>query len=204
MKSSGFTLVEIQIALVILVLIVSVLMGGIQLSNKSMKAVNKLSEKSADNRIISQLLTRQISSLLPLTSLENGKNKLLFAGNQTSLYYMGILSEHVVNGGPWLIHLHYQNGQLLFDYRVFDNTISMAENKTLPFESQVLLDGVDDFSIEYKAITNQWKSSWNDKETPPVTVTIHIKQVGDVWPAITIPIYSYAATKTPFHLLIIK
>lgn len=207
MKSSGFTLVEVQISLVILVLIMSVIIGGIQLSDRSGKAIGLLAEKSRDKRIISQLLSRQINSLLPLTAIENGKSTLIFDGDKSSLYFMGYLPEHVVKGGPWFIHLYQKNDQLILDYKPFDNTQSVASNKTMKFESVPLLNNIKYFSMFYLADRKplaSWKTSWDKKDTLPSTVKIQIKQESEAWPALIVPVYSYTAIKTPVHVLTIE
>ena len=120
--SKGFTLVEIQIAILILLLIMAVLMGGLQLTAKTKKAAEKLSEQTADKRAISRLFQQQFSNILPIKALENGKSKLIFNGRQDNLYYMGYLPERVINGGPWLLHVFQKDEQLMLEYRVFDNT----------------------------------------------------------------------------------
>jgi len=198
---AGFTLVEIQIAILILLLIVAVLMGGLQLSAKTNNAAEKLAEKSTDIRIVSRLLQQQISNIIPLKSLENGKSKLIFDGEQDSIYYMGYLSEKVVKGGPWFIHLYQKNKQLLLDYKAFDNTKSMQRNNSDEFEQVVVLEDVDEIIIDYQSENDIWTSRWGDDHNMPKLVRIKLSQDNFPWPTITIPLYSYAATDTPFHVL---
>lgn len=198
---SGFTLVEIQIAILILLLIVAVLMGGLQLSAKTNKAAEKLAEKSTDIRIVSRLLQQQISNIIPLKALETGKSKLIFDGQQDSIYYMGYLSEKVVKGGPWFIHLYQKNKQLLLDYKPFDSTKSIHSNKSDDFEQVVVLEEIEKFSIDYQSDNEVWTSHWGDDYNMPKLVKIKLSQDTTPWPIITIPLYSYAAVDTPFHVL---
>jgi general secretion pathway protein J len=198
---AGFTLVEIQIAILILLLIVAVLMGGLQLSAKTNNAAEKLAEKSTDIRIVSRLLQQQISNIIPLKSLEKGKSKLIFDGEQDSFYYMGYLSEKVVKGGPWFIHLYQKNKQLLLDYKAFDNTKSMQKNTSDDFEQVVVLEDLDELIIDYQSDNDIWTSRWRDDHNMPKLVRIKLSQDNFSWPIISIPLYSYAATDTPFHVL---
>jgi general secretion pathway protein J len=198
---AGFTLVEIQIAILILLLIVAVLMGGLQLSAKTNNAAEKLAERSTDIRIVFRLLQQQISNIIPLKALENGKSKLIFDGEQDSVYYMGYLSEKVVKGGPWFIHLYQKNKQLLLDYKTFDNTKSMQRNTSDDFEQVIVLEELDDLIIDYQSDNDIWTSSWGDEHNMPKLVRIKLSQQNTPWPTITIPLYSYAATDTPFHVL---
>jgi len=203
-KLSGFTLIEVQIAIVILLLIVAVVMGGLRLASKSTQAAEKVANQSTELRVISRLLINQISSIVPLKTLDKGKNKVLFKGANSSLYYMGHLPEKALTGGPWFIHLHRQNNELVLSYKVFDNTRSMQDNMKGVFESISVLDGVVSFSVHYQKETGQWLSSWRDNHTLPKTIKISLKQTGLEWPALIMPLYSHAATITPFHVLTIK
>lgn len=204
-KASGFTLVEIQIALLILLLIMAVLMGGLQLASKSTKAAEELAMQSNNMRVISTLLKRQISSILPLKALHNGKAKLIFKGERNEVYYTGYLPEHVVDGGPWLIHLYTEKKQLLLDYRVIDTEQSINDNFTGNFETIMLLDNVDDFSIDYyREQTSVWQSNWHKRDVMPALIKIQLSQDGASWPDLVIQIQSHLAVKTPFHVLEIK
>ena len=202
--SKGFTLVEIQIAILILLLIMAVLMGGLQLTAKTKKAAEKLSEQTADKRAISRLFQQQFSNILPIKALENGKSKLIFNGRQDNLYYMGYLPERVINGGPWLLHVFQKDEQLMLEYRVFDNTESIRDNLRADFEEVVLLNDVDEFSIEYQTEKGTWKSRWQDDHTMPQRLKVQLIQTEKTWPGIIVPIYSYAATETPFHVLAVQ
>jgi general secretion pathway protein J len=201
-KNAGFTLVEVQIALLILLLIVAVLMGGLKLAAKSTNAAEKLVKQTSDVRIITSFIQKQITSILPLKSLRNGKTKLLFKGQHSEVYYTGHLPEHVVNGGPWLIHLHQKKEQLLLNYRAIDNTRSFTENINSDFATVVLLENVDDFSIEYLSKRHgSWQSTWHKADFMPALIKIQLSQNNRLWPDIVVPLYSHLAVKTPFHVL---
>jgi len=205
MKSSkGFTLVEIQIAILILLLIMAVLMGGLKLSAKTKNAAENLSEQTADIRAISRLFQQQFSNILPLKALESGKSKLIFQGEKDELYYMGYLPERVINGGPWLLHIFQKGEQLMLEYRAFDNTESIRDNLRAEFEEVVLLREVDEFSIQYQTNRKTWKSNWKDTHNMPERLKIQLSQTGTPWPEMTVPVYSFAATETPFHVLAVE
>jgi len=201
-KTAGFTLIEIQIALLVLLLIVGVLMGSIQLAAKTSQATERLSTNNNDLRIISALLKQQITSIVPLKALEDSKTKLLFKGESDELYYVGYLPEHVVVGGPWLIHLYESDNQLWLDYRVFDSTRTIRENLSDDYQQVNLLSSIDAFSVEYYNQKNgNWKSTWTNIDRMPSAIKIQIDQAELTWPELITPIKSYSASKTPFHVL---
>jgi len=205
MKSSkGFTLIEIQIAILILLLIMAVLMGGLKLTAKTKNAAENLSEQTADMRAMSRLFQQQFSNILPLKALESGKSKLIFQGETDELYYVGYLPERVINGGPWLLHTFQKDEQVMLEYRVFDNTQSIRDNLRAEFEEVVLLNDVDELSIEYQTEKGTWKSNWKDTHNMPQRLKIQLIQTDKTWPEIIVPVYSFSATETPFHVLAVK
>lgn len=201
-RTAGFTLIEIQIALLVLLLIVAVLMGSLRLTAKSSQAAEKLAIQSNDLRIISGFLRQQINSMMPLKALESTKTKLLFKGESDELYYIGYLPEHVVVGGPWLIHLYENNQQLQLGYRVFDSGSSIRKNLQGDNQHVTLLNTIDSFSVEYyNHKSGSWLSTWANTDQMPSAVKIQIIQEELMWPEIVSPIQSYSAIKTPFQIL---
>jgi len=203
-NKAGFTLVEVQIALVILLLIVGVVMGGLRLATKTTHTAEKLIKQTSEFRIVSKLLSQQISSLIPLKGLKSGKKKLVFKGESEGLYYMGYLPENTIIGGPWLIHIHSHNNQLRFSYKAFDNSQSIQDNISGKFASIAMLDEIETVSIMYKAVNGSWLSQWDDDDDLPVLIQFQLKQARTNWPKIILPIHSYAASYTPYHLISIK
>jgi len=205
-KSLGFTLVELQIALLILVLIGAVLVGGLQLSEKSNKAAVRLGNESSNMRIISRFLNQQITGILPLTALHNNKSELIFKGGHNSIYYMGQLPNHVVTGAPWLIHLYLTGNQIQLEYKVFDNTQSIRVNLADGFEQLTLLENVDEFTLYYRKegsnkSTSSWQTSWLDKNIMPQQIKFKVSHNKQQWPDLIVPVYSYQATVIPFNVL---
>lgn len=205
LKATGFTLVELQIALLILVLIGAVLMGGLQLSAKSNKVADKLNSANSDLRVISKFLNQQITGIMPLTTLHNNKSSLMFKGQHNSIYYVGNLPKHVVTGGPWLIHLYVRDKQLRLEYKVFDNRLAFSKNLSAEFESLILLENVDQFSLFYqKASTSLWQATWQERHIMPAKIKIKINHHKHLWPELIISVHSYAGVTTPFNVLKIQ
>ena len=202
MKSQGFTLIEVQISVVILVLIVSLLMGNIYLSNKSVKAVRSQSKDSSEIRIVTRLVSEQISSILPL-SASGRTNELIFKGSHSDIYYMGYLPEHVVKGGPWLIHIYRDRESLILSYKVFDSRMSVKANFTAEFHKVVLLDNLNKLTINYQLGSNTWTSAWTNTRVLPASIKVQINN-GNPWPDIIVPIHAYTAVENRLHIVNIE
>ena len=146
-RQAGFTLVEVQIALLILVMIMAALMGSLYLVSKTTNAVTAIEETHQDKRIISRFLKQQLSTALPLRALEGGDLSVIYQGDEQDIYFVGHLPEQVVASGPWLLHLYVKDKQLILDYRAIDLAISVKDNMAADYESVVLLSDVDEMTL---------------------------------------------------------
>jgi general secretion pathway protein J len=201
----GFTLVEIQIALLLLLLIMGVLMGSLHLVSKTASAAETLAQRNADLRIVSRLLKQQLAGVVPLRALEEAQTKVIFKGESAAVYFVGYLPEYVVKGGPWLLHLYQDQAQLVLGYRVIDSQRSIRDHYQDDYETVVLLDDVKKVSFDYfDDETASWKSSWDELEAIPAAIKVVIEQTGFKWPELVSMIETKDAVQSPFHVLKIQ
>jgi len=76
--SKGLTIVELQIALVLLIVISTLLFSGLRLTQKSWATSEKSIEATDDLRTTSQLIYRQLTELQPILWIEEHERKILF------------------------------------------------------------------------------------------------------------------------------
>ncbi len=185
----GFTLVEIQIALLLLLLIMAALMGSLQLVSKTMSSTESLVEKNADLRIVSNLLRSLSTGATPYQMPRGDENQLVFKGALDEIYFVGNLPEFVVKGGPWLLHIFQDKEQLLLGYRVVDHARSMRDNYEADYEIVVLLDHINIIDFGYlDGATQSWSTVWDNAEIMPDAISVSIEQDGFEWPQLTLPI----------------
>ncbi len=198
--NKGFTLVEVQIALMILLLLFAVMMGGLHLSGKTWKTAETVSEQSADLRVVSNLLRRQMSGVIPLTWISGQGSLLVFSGKSDELTYVGHLPVHAVGGGPWLIRIHTNNEQeLRLDYRMLDTARSPLEFTNEKWNSIRLLDDVEKITVSYQQPPDEqnqsvWRDYWDDdNDSLPLSINITLQVNKKNWPELVLPLPAYEA-----------
>jgi general secretion pathway protein J len=198
----GFTLVEIQIALLLLLMIMAVLMGSLHLVSKTASSAEKLTERNTDLRIVSRLLKQQLAGAVPLRALEDGETKVIFNGASDALYFVGNLPEYVVKGGPWLLHLYQDDAQLVLGYRVLDSQRSIHDNYQDDYETVVLLNDIETIDFNYFDDNAQaWKTSWDDTDAMPRAIKLDIEQTQYKWPELVSPIQGSNAIESQFNII---
>lgn len=206
-QQRGFTLVELQVAIVLLLIIFSLLAGVIFFASKAWKGSEEASLQQNQLMSVQQLLRRQLNSIVPLQKVERNKNLILFDGQGDQLFYISYLPEYLVRGGPWLIHLYIDDAkQLTLAYKAIDHNQSWQENKNDIFNHIQLIKHVDEFKISYisqKDVDKNdiWLETWMDKVFLPTLVKIEIKQKNNDWPQIIEPLHNSNSPQMPVNVL---
>ena len=194
---TGFTLIEVQVAIVILLLIVLVLMGSLNLFGKTNKATQQLMDNTVELRAITNLLQQQLSSLVPLSVIENNQQAIVFQGDESAIYFMGYLPEKAIDGGPWLLKLYKKDNELLLGYSVLDNQKTLKTNLAGEFEEVVLTKQILGLRFEYKSNEN-WQKSWEEEVFPSKVKVVLENELGE-WPEIVVSLKAHSATSIPTH-----
>lgn len=205
-QQCGFTLVEIQISLFILLLISAILMSSLTLAKKVFLKTQDLSMQTNAMRVISPILNKQINGIIPLRAMNNGQESIIFKGNADDIYYVAHLPQHAVGGGPWLIHLFVKNRQLLLEYKTINKDFSNYVDFKEQDQTILLLNNVSHFSLSYfddkdSELKPLWVSGWRESNKLPSLVKIRIQQDKKRWPDSIIPLFSYQALTTNAHKL---
>lgn len=190
--AAGFTLVEIQIAMVLLVLIVLVGYSSLHLAARSWHTVTAVSERIDNERLVSQFLRRQIEQVVPLL-LDDGNNntRLLFEGGPDAIEYVGRLPAHRGGGGLHLLNLSRKNGALVMTHRSLAHGYQSLDSSDT---TTVLLDNIERIEFAYYGRTRPdampaWYPDWRNRMRPPELVRLTIvPATGAVLPSLTIPV----------------
>jgi general secretion pathway protein J len=105
---SGFTLVELLIALALIGIILVLLFSGLRLGARSWEAVEDASERVADLRVARQFIERSLRQLRPETVMLDGLEWPIFAGEEQALEWVAPLSDHVGIPGLYILRLRLE------------------------------------------------------------------------------------------------
>jgi general secretion pathway protein J len=110
-RSSGFTLVELIIALAMIGLIALLLFSGLRLGTRSWERVEALAERTAEPRIARDFLARALEQIRPVQVTFDAERVLVFSGNEQNLEFVAPLSEHVGTPGLYVLRLSLVEGE---------------------------------------------------------------------------------------------
>jgi general secretion pathway protein J len=173
--NSGFTLLELMIALAIIGLLIFMLMGVLRLGSRAVTAGEKKIETLERARTSLNLLNAQIQSQNPLTRQVEGEQKNYFSGSRESMQFATNFS--IWDGGSGYVIVAYQvekDSQGKTILTATENKVGLDDKRTL-----TILDSFDKLYFEYfyKAPTDEegkWIDDWTESSFVPEKIKLHL------------------------------
>jgi len=176
--SSGFTLVEVMVALTILGFIILMVSGTFRLALSSWEKGDSIKEDYQKVRMISQLLSRQMKSAVPYkfkTEKTEG-DYLAFDGKTHSLRFVSALAMKAkrLEGFVYVVYQFKNEGEkkgrlVLYEQRALNR--NFFEDDLKEDSALTLFDGVSQVRFEYYREANEeknqreeWVEEWNAKD----------------------------------------
>jgi general secretion pathway protein J len=176
--SSGFTLIEVIVTLTILGFIVLMVSGTLRLGLSSWEKGDAIKEDYQKIRMFSQLVSRQIKSLVPYkirTEKAEG-NYLAFDGKAHSLRFVSALAIRAKRpeGFVYVVYQFKDEGDkkgrlVLYEQRALNK--DFFEEDLKEDSAVTLFGGISQVRFEYyreadkeKSRTEEWVEEWNAKE----------------------------------------
>jgi general secretion pathway protein J len=197
-RSSGFTLVELTIALVLMAGIAAVLFGSLSLAARSWDSGEAVAQQVSDMRATQSYLRTQISEAYPQRLRMVVEMPLLFAGERDEIRYAAALPARVAEGGVYYFRVAVvrtgEKSQLVQE-RTVPDTAALREPEFRDPERAVLADGIAELRIAYfgrdagasEVDEPTWRDRWDDKQRPPMLVRFDVKTVkGAAWPTLVV------------------
>ena len=185
----GFTLIEVIITMTILGLILLIIFGAFRLGLSAWERGESIKEEFQKERIISQLISQQVKSMVPykIKTQKAEGNYLAFEGKAHSLKFVSALSIKAKKpeGCVYVIYDFRKGGReggrlILYEQRVLNKDFFEERPKE---ELEIsLLEGISDVFFEYyreenkdKNWTEGWVEEWNAKEEKELPRALRIK-----------------------------
>lgn len=166
---TGFTLLEIMVALVVMTLILTSAFGALRLGQRSWEAGVERANATEDLRMISGLLRREFHQILPLTWLIEGENRIAFSGDSRQVRFIAPAPQRRGAGGLFEFSLTAEpreaSTRLILSYRLFDPGVpGFSQDQT--FRQVILADGLKEVSLRYygqpdKKRPPAWHERWD-------------------------------------------
>jgi len=197
-SEQGFTLLELTIALVLLALMASVLVGSVRLAARSWDGGEAKAEQVSEMRQTGEFLREQLSAEFPLRIRKAVGLPLMFGGERNEMRYAAALPTRVAEGGVYYFRLAVTregDKSLLVLERVIPDPDVVAEPSFSDAERSVLAAGIRDVTIGYfgrspGAVVDEtptWRDRWEDPDRLPTLLRVDVTpEKGPAWPSIVV------------------
>ncbi|HUP29690.1 MAG TPA: prepilin-type N-terminal cleavage/methylation domain-containing protein [Usitatibacter sp.] len=195
--SSGFTLIELVVALTILGAMMLLLYSGLSFALRSWDAGDAVGRATADRRIGENFLRRELTELFPMRWKDGVKLRFAFEGAPQSLRFVSSRPAGVTVGGLSLVGL-----EVAGDARRGERSLVMR--RAMPDDNgdsfgplddakpTVIIDQVDAVEFSYFGAENdfadpKWQDEWTFPSRVPQMVRLRVKRLdGSVLPEMVV------------------
>lgn len=199
-SASGFTLLELLVAIVILTLVMTAAFGAVRLGGRSWEAGIARTDASEEVRAVSDFLRRQFAQMMPVSTDHDAGSQFAFAGDRSRIRFVAPAPRHPSAAGLIVYTLgteeHAGAQRLVLSYGPFDPGASDAREAESDGEL-ILADGLATISFQFfgtKAGTDSmpsWHDVWReDQDGLPELVRITLAAADGAyrWPELILRI----------------
>jgi general secretion pathway protein J len=201
-RESGFTLLELIVAMLLLALMSALLYGSLSLSANSWDRGEAKAARTDDMRLTEEFLRQALTSQHPLRLHKVVDQPLYFQGASDSLAFAGVLPGRA-GGGVYYFRLAVTpNGDTsrLTLSRLIPNSAATALPGFDGADQSVLADGIAEVRFSYfgrdadsmMVNTNAvnpptWRDRWDDPQILPLMIRVDVTPTqGPAWPSLIV------------------
>ncbi len=168
---SGFTLVELMVAITVLALVTLIIGNGFRLGMDAWGKGERETSLTQRFRVLSGMLSQQIKSSYPYEIDVEDEKAVLFQGDEDSILFATAIADKPYGGFRW-VRYSTEEGVLFMKEGFLPD--KEFEEKTKGKEEIVDSDVVE-FKLEYYSLDDEeWKESWDYGENLPGAVKVKI------------------------------
>lgn len=186
-EQSGFSLLELVVAITLMGLVLVVLYSGLRLGLNGSESGEQRAETTNRLRVVQDFLRRQLmQSMTVWVSDERGNRALAFSGQPDGIEFVAPLLTQLGHGGLYRMRIGVSDGRLWLRWRLYqpEETNSVGEER-----ETVLLEAVSSVEWGYFGPERyddqeppRWRNDWSSTERRPVLVRLNLNWMGEPWP----------------------
>ena len=199
--ATGFTLLEVMLALLLLALLLAGTVGAVRTAVHAMHSGELAIDRTSRVRVAQEFVRRQISRILPLAfgRDDNTGANFVFDGKRDFMRFVAPMPGYLSKGGPYvqtlsLIGNRRGGRQLVFTAQMLNGYDESLQGGDI--EPAVLLDQIADGRFEFRRIDENgeltdWSDQWDDAAVTPVMVRISLRMLPEAqveFPDMEIPL----------------
>lgn len=196
-RSSGFTLVEMLLAMTLLSILLALAYGGLQAATRATDRGQRILEESGRLRMAHQFVRKQINQAIPLAFNQTEGEALevpepeVFLGDAEMIRFVAPMPGYLGFGGPQVQELFFEKGEDgLQLYLVHALVQGFEEGMLDDSEPILLLDRIERAEFQFLGRDEEgelmpWTTFWEQPEILPEAVALDIEFVEDTyadWP----------------------
>jgi general secretion pathway protein J len=174
-NKSGFTLLELLIAITLSIVILLILFSAMRLGYKSQEKGSEAAEVTQKVRIIGDRITWLIRGAYPFFRKESGEKKLFFEGESERI---GFVTTSVDRAGLKWVSIFEDNNSLTIREKVFflEDVFDDSGGKVYVLDPDVKELEFEYFDIPEDETEGDWVSEWDpeEKDYMPAAVRVNI------------------------------
>ncbi len=195
-RSSGFTLVELLLAITLMSMLMALAYGGLRATTRATDRGQVILEESGRIRMAHQFVRKQLNQMLPLAfmEVENKEERVIFEGSRDRIRFVGPMPGYLSFGGPQVQEMTFINTDKGLALVISHALLQGFEEADLYERDPIfLMDRIEQASFQFLGLDEQgeltgWTNSWDTPENLPLSVSLDIEFEEEVfthWPLLT-------------------
>jgi len=185
-RSRGFTLVEVMVALTILSLILLATVTALRTLANTQVAVERVTARVDEVRTVSSFLRDSFDSIVigtdtgGLTLGGTDRGTTIFQASPDAVEWQSIVLFGESYGGSYLMRLDKEDDALVLRWLDLPRNRQRLDWASAP--SRQVVTGLEELEISYqREVGGPWKKTW-DSEGVPSLLSLQLKASGRYWP----------------------
>jgi general secretion pathway protein J len=194
-RDSGFTLVELLLAITLMSILLGLTYSGLRAATRSSEQGEKLLAAGGELRASHQFMRRQLNQMLPLpfaVTDDAAELRVVFEGDAQHIKFVAPMPGYLGTGGPQVQLVEIVNGDDGGSVVQFSHALLQGFEEEFLYDREpvILLEGVDSAGFEFLGKDEEgeligWTSSWDQPDLLPVAVRLDLAFQEDLnlrWP----------------------
>jgi general secretion pathway protein J len=194
-RESGFTLVELLLAITLMSILLGLTYSGLRAATRSSEQGEKLLAAGGELRASHQFIRRQLNQMLPLpfaVTDDAEELRVVFEGDARHIKYVAPMPGYLGTGGPQVQLVEIVNGDNGESIVQFSHALLQGFEEEFLYDREpvILLERVDSAGFEFLGKDEEgeltgWTTSWDQPDVLPVAVRLDLAFQEDLnmrWP----------------------
>lgn len=203
-KASGFTLVEILVAMALMSVVMIALGAAMRTIAQTEGRVDQRLEQADEMRVATSFLSATLERISPRKNAavtQVGSSLYLFAGAPNAVMWVGVMPARYGAGGRYFFRLALENQgpNRALVIRFAPWSASAAFPDWAVAESRVLVPNATRFGLEYAdedGVSVSWLQQWPHAQRLPSRIRMSLQTPAGDWPFLTIAMRQLPAGDT--------